>query len=78
VAMQHTSRDGKSKLLKQCSLPLTGVACVTKIVTNLAVIKVTPIGFHLLERAPGVSVDEIRNATEGNLIVDGEVEEMEL
>jgi 3-oxoacid CoA-transferase subunit B len=78
VAMQHTSRDGKSKLLKQCSLPLTGVACVTKIVTNLAVIKVTPIGFHLLERAPGVSVDEIRNATEGNLIVDGDVEEMEL
>jgi 3-oxoacid CoA-transferase subunit B len=78
VAMQHTSRDGKSKLLKQCSLPLTGVACVTKIVTNLAVIKVTPIGFHLLERAPGVSVDEIRNSTEGTLIVDGDVEEMEL
>jgi 3-oxoacid CoA-transferase subunit B len=78
VAMQHTSRDGKSKLLKQCTFPLTGVACVTRIVSNLAVIEITPNGFHLLERAPGVSVDEIRNATEGTLIVDGDVEEMEL
>lgn len=78
VAMQHTSRDGKSKLLKQCTLPLTGVACVTRIVSNLAVIEITPNGFHLLERAPGVSVDEIRNATEGTLIVDGDVVEMEL
>lgn len=76
VAMQHTSRDGKSKLLKKCSLPLTGVACVTKIVTNLAVMEVTPQGFLLLEYAPGVSIDEIRNATEGTLIVDGEVKEM--
>lgn len=78
VAMQHTSRDGKSKLLKECTLPLTGVACVTKIVTNLAVMEVTPEGFKLIERAPGVSIDDIRNATEGTLIVDGEVGEMEL
>lgn len=78
VAMQHTSRDGKSKLLKECTLPLTGVACVTKIVTNLAVMEVTPEGFKLIERAPGVSIDDICNATEGTLIVDGEVGEMEL
>lgn len=77
VAMQHTSRDGTSKLLKECTLPLTGVACVTRIVTNLAVLEITSEGFHLLERAPGVSIDEIRNATEGTLIVDGEVGEME-
>lgn len=76
VAMQHTSRDGKSKLLKKCTLPLTGVACVTKIVTNLAVMEVRPQGFRLLEHAPGVSIDEIRHATEGNLIVEGEVNEM--
>jgi 3-oxoacid CoA-transferase subunit B len=78
VAMQHTSPSGQSKLLKECTLPLTGVACVKKIVTNLAVMEVTPDGFRLLERAPGVSIDEIRNATEGTLIVDGEVGEMEL
>jgi 3-oxoacid CoA-transferase subunit B len=78
VAMQHTSPSGQSKLLKECTLPLTGVACVKKIVTNLAVMEVTPEGFRLLERAPGVSIDEIRNATEGTLIVDGDVEEMEL
>jgi 3-oxoacid CoA-transferase subunit B len=78
VAMQHTSPSGQSKLLKECTLPLTGVACVKKIVTNLAVLEVTPDGFRLLERAPGVSIDEIRNATEGTLIVDGEVGEMGL
>ncbi|MBT2160402.1 CoA transferase subunit B [Zobellia barbeyronii] len=78
VAMMHTNRAGESKLLKKCSLPLTGVGCVTKIVTNLAVIEVTPKGFKLLERAPGVSVDEIKEATEGTLIVDGEVPEMTL
>ncbi|MBE0660985.1 MAG: CoA transferase subunit B [Bacteroidales bacterium] len=78
VAMQHTSPSGQSKLLKECTLPLTGVACVKKIVSNLAVLEVTSNGFRLLERAPGVSIDEIRNATEGTLIVDGEVGEMEL
>lgn len=76
VAMMHTNRAGESKLLKKCSLPLTGVGCVTKIVTELAVIEVTKKGFKLLERAPGVSVDEIRKATEGTLIVEGEIPEM--
>jgi 3-oxoacid CoA-transferase subunit B len=78
VAMMHTNRAGASKLLKECSLPLTGVACVKKIVTNLAVIEVTSGGFKLLERAPGVSVDDIKNATEGHLIIEGEIPEMEL
>lgn len=78
VAMQHTSPSGQSKLLKECTLPLTGMACVKKIVTNLAVLEVTSGGFRLLERAPGVSIDEIRNATEGTLIVDGDVKEMEI
>lgn len=76
VAMQHTSRDGQSKLLKECTLPLTGVKCVKKIVSDLAVIEVTDEGFVLLERAPGVSVEEIKAATEGRLIVKGEVPEM--
>jgi 3-oxoacid CoA-transferase subunit B len=78
VAMQHTSPSGQSKLLRECTLPLTGVACVKRIVTNLAVLEVTPQGFRLLEHAPGVSVDQIREATEGTLIVNGEVEEMKL
>ena len=78
VAMMHTNRKGESKLLKKCSLPLTGVGCVKKIVTNLAVLEVTEAGFKLLERAPGVSVEEIQNATEGTLIFDGEVPEMNL
>ncbi len=77
VAMQHTSKDGQSKLLKKCTLPLTGVACVKKIVSDLAVIDVTPEGFKLLERAPGVSVDDIKKATEGTLIVEGEIPEMQ-
>ncbi len=76
VAMMHTNRAGASKLLKQCSLPLTGVGCVKKIVTNMAVIEVTPQGFKLLERAPGVSVEDIENATEGHLIVEGDIPEM--
>ncbi|MFN3640433.1 MAG: CoA transferase subunit B [Flavobacterium sp.] len=76
VAMMHVNKAGKSKLLKKCSLPLTGVGCVKKIVTELAVLEVTPQGFKLLERAPGVTVDEIRRATEGNLIVEGEIPEM--
>ncbi|MBU2995917.1 3-oxoacid CoA-transferase subunit B [Cellulophaga baltica] len=76
VAMMHTNRTGASKLLKKCSLPLTGVGCVKKIVTNLAVIEVTNKGFKLLERAPGVSVQQIINATEGTLIVDEDIPEM--
>ncbi|MDW3652915.1 MAG: CoA transferase subunit B [Bacteroidia bacterium] len=78
VAMTHTNRKGKSKLLKACSLPLTGVSCVKKIVTNMAVLDVTPEGFKLIERAPGVSVEEIKAATEGTLIVEGEIPEMKL
>jgi len=78
VAMMHTNKKGDSKLLKRCSLPLTGVGCVKKVVTNLAVLEVTSEGFKLLERAPGVSVKTIQNATEGHLIVDGQVPEMEL
>jgi 3-oxoacid CoA-transferase subunit B len=78
VAMMHTNKAGKSKLLKRCSLPLTGVACVRKIVTNLAVLEVTSEGFLLLERAPGVSVEDIKNATEGRLVVPSEVPQMQL
>jgi 3-oxoacid CoA-transferase subunit B len=78
VAMQHVNKAGQSKLLKQCSLPLTGVNCVKKIVTELAVLDVTPNGFKLLERAPGVSVEQIKAATEGNLIIEGEIPEMVL
>lgn len=78
VAMMHTNRAGASKLLKECTLPLTGVRCVKKIVTNLAVIEVTPEGFKLLERAPGVTVEEIENATEGTLIIRGKIPEMVL
>lgn len=76
VAMQHTSKDGQSKLLKNCTLPLTGVRCVKKIVTDLAVLEVTPAGFKLLERAPGVSVAHIRSATAGRLLVPDEVPEI--
>src|SRR6056300_1709034 len=69
VAMMHTNKKGESKLLKECSLPLTGVGCVKKVVTNLAVLEVmTEGGFKLLERAPGVTVDEIKAATEGKLL----------
>lgn len=76
VAMMHTNKAGESKLLKRCSLPLTGVGCVTKVVTNLAVMEVTKDGFKLLERAPGVSVEEIQKATEGKLVFEGDVPEM--
>lgn len=76
VAMTHTSRTGESKLIKKCTLPLTGVACVKKIVTDMAVIEVSPEGFVLLERAPGISIEEIQNATEGKLIIPDEVPEM--
>ncbi|MGB0980804.1 MAG: 3-oxoacid CoA-transferase subunit B [Winogradskyella sp.] len=78
VAMMHTNRAGESKLLKHCALPLTGVGCVKKIVTNLAVIEVTDKGFKLLERAPGVSIEAIKNATEGHLLIDGDIPEMQL
>jgi len=76
VAMMHTNPKGESKLLPACTLPLTGVNCVKKIVTELAVLDVTPEGFKLLERAPGVSVEEIRSKTAGKLIVEGEIPEM--
>lgn len=78
VAMMHTNKAGDSKLLKRCTLPLTGVGCVTKIVTNLAVLEVTEKGFKLLERAPGISVEDIQKATEGELIIEGEIPEMVL
>lgn len=79
VAMQHVNKAGESKLLPVCSLPLTGVRCVKKVVTELAVLDIVPgKGFVLLERAPGVSVDEIRNATLGKLVVEGEIPEMKL
>ena len=78
VAMMHTNKKGESKLLKECSLPLTGVGCVKKVVTNLAVLEIKNGSFHLLERAPGVSVEEIEAATEGTLIVEGKIPEMQL
>lgn len=77
VAMMHTNPKGESKLLPECTLPLTGVNCVKKIVTELAVINITPNGFKLLERAPGVSVEEIKSKTSGKLIVEGEIPEMQ-
>lgn len=77
VAMQHCSKDGQSKLLPECSLPITGIRCVKKIVSDLAVLEVSPEGgFILKERAPGVSVEEIQTKTEGKLIVEGEIPEM--
>jgi 3-oxoacid CoA-transferase subunit B len=76
VAMMHVNKAGESKVLINCTLPLTGVGCVKKIVTELAVMDVTSKGFKLLERAPGVSVEEIIKATEGTLIVEGEIPEM--
>ena len=78
VAMQHTARDGSSKLLKECTLPITGLKCVKKIITDLAVLEVVDSGFKLLERAPGVTVDDIKAATEGNLIIEGEIPEIEV
>ena len=76
VAMMHTNRAGDSKLLKKCSLPLTGVNCVKKIVSNLAVLEIVNNSFKLLERAPGVSIEEIKEATEGNLIIEGNIPEI--
>lgn len=77
IAMQHCSKDGASKLLKQCTLPITGLKCVKKIVTDMAVLDVLPSGgFKLLERAPGITVEQIKQATEGKLIVEGEIPEI--
>ncbi len=76
VAMQHVNKAGESKLLPKCTLPITGLKCVKKIVTELAVLDVTPDGFKLLERAPGISIEEIKNATAGKLIIEGDIPEM--
>lgn len=78
VAMMHANKRGESKLLSKCSLPLTGVGCVKKVVTNLAVMDIQDGAFHLRELAPGVSIDEVRNATEGKLIIDGDIPTMKL
>lgn len=78
VAMQHTNKEGQSKLLKECTLPLTGVRCVKRIVTDLAVLDVTDKGFKLLERAPGVTIEQIKAATEGTLIIEGDIPEIVL
>ena len=78
VAMMHTNPKGESKLLPACQLPLTGVKCVKKVVTDLAVLDITSNGFKLLERAPGVSVDEIRSKTAGKLIIEGDIPEMRI
>lgn len=78
VAMMHANKAGVSKILKACTLPLTGVACVKKVVTDLAVLEIRDNKFHLLERAPGVSVDEIIAATEGEMVVPDHVPEMVL
>ncbi len=76
VAMQHVNKAGESKLLPKCTLPLTGVRCVKRIVTELALLDVTPHGFKLIERAPGVSIEQIKNATLGKLVAEGEIPEM--
>ena len=78
VAMMHVNKAGESKILKKCTLPLTGVGCVKKVVTELAVLEVTPNGFKLLERAPEVSVEDIIKATEADLIIEGDIPEMSI
>ena len=78
VAMMHTNRKGQSKILKKCSLPITGVNCVKKIVTDLAVLQITKNGLKLLERAPGVTLEEIKKATEAELIIEGVIPEIEI
>ena len=78
VAMMHTNKRGKSKLLKRCSLPLTGVGCVKKVVTNLAVLDIIDGAFVLRERAPGVSVEQIQEATAGKLLIEGDIPEMSI
>ena len=76
VAMQQVNKAGESKLLPKCTLPLTGVQCVKRIVTEMAVFDVTPQGFKLLERAPGISVEQVKNATAGKIVIEGEIPEM--
>jgi 3-oxoacid CoA-transferase B subunit len=78
VAMMHTNKAGESKLLSECTLPITGLKCVKKVVTNLCLMEITERGFELKELAPGVSIDDVRNATEGRLIVEGDIAEMQL
>lgn len=78
VAMMHTNKNGDSKILKSCTLPITGKNCVKKVVTNLAVLEVSENGFKLLERAPGVTIEEIKNATDADLIIERSVPEMQL
>ena len=78
VAMMHVNKAGESKILKKCTLPLTGVGCVKKVVTELAVLEITSKGFKLLERAPGVSIEEIIKATEADLIIEGDIPEMKI
>jgi 3-oxoacid CoA-transferase subunit B len=78
VAMMHTNKAGESKILPECTLPLTGVGCVTKVVTELAVMEIKNGAFYLIERAPGVSVEQIKAATAGKLIIEGDVPEMKL
>ena len=78
VAMMHTNKAGESKLLKECSLPITGLNCVKKVVTNLCVLDVTDRGFELKELAPGVTGDMVREATDGRLVVEGDIPEMTL
>ena len=78
VAMMHTNRAGESKLLSNCSLPLTGVGCVKRVVTNMAVLDVKGGAFHLVERAPGVTVEAIKEATAGHLVVPSHVPEMDI
>jgi len=78
VAMRHTNKHGKSKLLKECSLPLTGTGCIKRVVTDLGYFEIKENAFHLLERAPGVSIEDIKNATEGDLVVDGDIPEMQM
>jgi 3-oxoacid CoA-transferase subunit B len=78
VAMMHTNPKGESKLLPECKLPLTGIKCVKKIVSDLAVLDITPEGFRLLERAPGISVDEIKSKTSGKLLIEGDIPEIEI
>jgi len=78
VAMMHTNKHGESKLLPACSLPLTGVGCIKKVVTNLAVLNILDGAFHLIERAPGVSIENIKEATAGELVVEGDIPEMQI
>ena len=78
LAMMHTNKAGESKILPECTLPLTGVGCVTKVVTELAVMEIKNGAFYLIERAPGVSVEQIKTATLGKLIIEGDVPEMKL